>query len=159
MGRGRALYRNHLDCPSVSPSVQNSCPVLIFSMEIFLTSHNNCIWPKDLPWSWFKVIRVRSGSLARKVQTSCPVHVFLLKKQWKFQLHANIAYDLRVCHNLYQKSFGQVQGHWHEKCIFVAILYFFMSKSLEVLNSHKDCFWPESVLWPWPKVIWPYLRL
>uniref|UniRef100_K1QGI1 Uncharacterized protein n=1 Tax=Magallana gigas TaxID=29159 RepID=K1QGI1_MAGGI len=34
------------------------------------------------------------------MQNSCPVHIFLMGKHWKFLLHTKIAYDLRVCHDL-----------------------------------------------------------
>lgn len=46
---------------------------------------------------------------------SCPVHIFLMEKHKKFLL--NTAYDLRVCHDFYPRSIGQVQRHSKEKCL------------------------------------------
>lgn len=43
-------------------------------------------------------------------------------------LYTKIAYDLRVCHNLDIRSFGQVQGHRKEKCIFSCPVYIFLIK-------------------------------
>ena len=55
-------------------------------------------------------------SVRLSLQNSSPVHIFLMEKHWKFLLHTKIAYDLRVCHDLDPRSFGQGQGHWQKKC-------------------------------------------
>lgn len=57
---------------------------------------------------WFMVIRTSSRSLKEKVQNLCFVHIFLMKKYWKFLFHTKVANDLRVCHDFDPKSFWQL---------------------------------------------------
>lgn len=51
------------------------------------------------------------------MHNSCLVHIFLIESHWKFfkLLTTKIAYDLRVCHDLDLKLFGNGQGHWQKK--------------------------------------------
>ena len=54
-----------------------------------------------------------------------------MEKHWKFLLHTKIAYDLRVCHDLDPRSFGQGQGHWQKKCKIRVRSLSFLWRSIE----------------------------
>ena len=58
-----------------------------------------------------------------------------MEKHWKFLLHTKIAYDLRVCHDLDPRSFGQGQSHWQK---FVSGQYVSYGETLKVPTSHKE---------------------
>lgn len=59
----------------------------------------------------------------------CPVFIFHMEKDREFLHHKKIAYDLRGCHDLDQRSFGQVQRHWKDSAKFWSGLFLSYGKS------------------------------
>eukprot|EP00105_Crassostrea_gigas_P038152 XP_019922300.1 PREDICTED: CD109 antigen-like [Crassostrea gigas] len=57
----------------------------------------------------------------RKEQNSCPVHIFLMDKYWKFLIHIKIAYNLSMCHDIDPRSIEQVQGHCLKYALFRSV--------------------------------------
>lgn len=65
------------------------------------------------------------------MQNSCTVHIFLMEKHRKLLSHKKIGYDKGVCLDLDLKSFGQVRGHWLEKCKMYVRSISFLWKNTE----------------------------
>lgn len=65
-----------------------------------------------------------------------------------------IAYNLRACHDNWIRS----ETERRKRALFMSSPYFLYRKRLEVVTALKDCLWPESVSWFWPKVIRASLR-
>lgn len=119
------------------------------SMSFLWRDIGSFYFTEKLYMTWGCVILARWGSLAEKVHNSCLVHIFLIESHWKFfkLLTTKIAYDLRVCHDLDLKLFGNGQGHWQKKIFIWKIRVRSISF---IFNSLEDCLWPEGMLWSWP---------
>lgn len=110
------------------------------------------IWPEGVSRFWPKVIWASSKLQEEKVRNLCLLYAILMKKYWKFLLHKKIAYYLRVCHDLDQRSFVQVQGH-SKKLQYFSQGLSCNGKWLEALTWLRDYLWPENMAWSWALVI------
>lgn len=77
---------------------------------------------------------------------------------WRFLLHTNTVYALRVCRDIDPIFFGHGQCHWQKYRKIRVHSISFLRRTLEILTLHKYCLWPEGVPITWPNVILAWSR-
>lgn len=98
-------------------------------------SQKDCLWSEGLVWSWPKVLRARSRSLAKKCK-------FYVRSKSLFGeifevltmlLHTKFDYYLRMCHNIDPSHSCNIKVTGRKKATFVSGPYFFIEKHWKIL--------------------------
>lgn len=130
---GGGLYRNYHDLCLCKIRVWFISFLQIIFKKFVL--QKDCLWSEGLVWSWPKVLRARSRSLAKKCK-------FYVRSKSLFGeifevltmlLHTKFDYYLRVCHNIDPSHSCNIKVTGRKKATFVSGPYFFIEKHWKIL--------------------------
>lgn len=108
-----------------------------------LTSLKDYLWPGG-GVSWLESMSFGQGHWQKRVQNRVRYISFLWRT--RSSCFTQRLFMTWACvKSLKERSFGQEHGHWQENCEICVRFVSFYVETLDVLNSHRDCLFPEGV--------------